>query len=542
MKKNLVVPLILTGMAGSTIYLLSILSAKETLAESQDFTTARVSPTVVNVSTLPTLSAAEATQLRSQSRVLPTQIPGGIARLSRIKANPLSTSEGKLAAQVNRSITPVSAPPNVNTASGTRATSTKNCVGNAATGFAPSDSHGAVGRNHYVEVTNVDLGIYAKTSCTRNRFVSLKTFFGITDPNTTAFDPRAIYDFRNNRYVVTTETRKTSSTDQFQYFAVSQTGDPLGAWNVYRIPISEGSYRFCKKALTDFWDYPNLGYNSNQWFITANNFPTSGASYGVIMTIDKAPTLTGSVPVLRCYGTSSSTRAQIQFNVAPPLDRGTSTKAYFLATGSGAGSQLREYTLNTLTGGMTYNTPIAIPAWTAPPGAPQPTTTLLLDTLDGRIQSNTVQIGNRVYAIHALNVGGRSAIRLYRVNAGTNTAEVRFTYALTGLAAWGPSFAIANTGSTTSGFFAFNYSGSTLNPAAALVARRNDNVGGFPGFTYQTGVPMTNSCQNGTRCRWGDYSATSLDPANLNSAFGVAQFMTGGSQFSWSTKIMGLRP
>ena len=542
MKKNLVVPLILTGMAGSTIYLLSILSAKETLAESQDFTTARVSPTVVNVSTLPTLSAAEATQLRSQSRVLPTQIPGGIARLSRIKANPLSTSEGKLAAQVNRSITPVSAPPNVNTASGTRATSTKNCVGNAATGFAPSDSHGAVGRNHYVEVTNVDLGIYAKTSCTRNRFVSLKTFFGITDPNTTAFDPRAIYDFRNNRYVVTTETRKTSSTDQFQYFAVSQTGDPLGAWNVYRIPISEGSYRFCKKALTDFWDYPNLGYNSNQWFITANNFPTSGASYGVIMTIDKAPTLTGSVPVLRCYGTSSSTRAQVQFNVAPPLDRSTATTAYFLATDSGAGSQLRKYTLNTLTGAMTYNTPIAIPAWTAPPGAPQPTTTLLLDTLDGRIQSNTVQIGNRVYAIHALNVGGRSAIRLYRVNAGTNTAEVRFTYALTGLAAWGPSFAIANTGSTTSGFFAFNYSGSTLNPAAALVARRNDNVGGFPGFTYQTGVPMTNSCQNGTRCRWGDYSATSLDPANLNSAFGVAQFMTGGSQFSWSTKIMGLRP
>ena len=535
--------LILSGMTGLSVYFIGLFVPKETLAESQDFTTAKVSATFVNVRQLPTLSAAEATQLRSQERVISTRIPGGVTRLNRIKMNPLSTPEGKLAAQANRGITPVSAPPNAKTASGTRATSTRNCVGNAATGFAPSDSHGAVGLNNYVEVTNVDLGIYPKTgSCSPNSFVSLKAFFGITDPNTTAFDPRAIYDFRNNRYVVTTETRKTSSTDQFQYFAVSQTGDPLGAWNVYRIPISEGSYRFCKKALTDFWDYPNLGYNSNQWFITANNFPTSGASYGVIMTIDKAPTLTGSVPVLRCYGTSSSTRAQVQFNVAPPLDRSTATTAYFLATDSGAGSQLRKYTLNTLTGAMTYNTPIAIPAWTAPPGAPQPTTTLLLDTLDGRIQSNTVQIGNRVYAIHALNVGGRSAIRLYRVNAGTNTAEVRFTYVLTGLAAWGPSFAIASTGSTTSGFFAFNYSGSAQNPAAALVASRNDGVGGFPGFTYQTGVPMTNSCQNGTRCRWGDYSATSLDPANLNSAFGVAQFMTGNSQFNWSTVIMGLRP
>jgi hypothetical protein len=217
--------------------------------------------------------------------------------------------------------------------------------------------------------------------------------------------------------------------------------------------------------------------------------------------------------------------------------------AYFLSTGSGSGSQLLKYTLNTSTNLMTFNTPITIPAWTAPPGAVQPGTTLRIDTLDGRFQSNNVQIGGLVYGIHALNVGGRSAIRLYQVNAVANTAAVRFTYSLTNnLAAWGPSFAMRDAAAGTSGFLAFNYSGATQNPAAALVARRNDAVGGFPGFTYQVGVPMTNSCQNGTRCRWGDYSATSLDPSNLNSAFGVAQYMTGNSQFSWSTKIMGLTP
>jgi hypothetical protein len=515
-----------------TVYSIDALTPKDTLAKApESFTSTTVEATVVDVSKLPKLSTQQRSASRGQS-VPATRIPIGEAQLDKIKKNPPAKSALK--------VTSVDAPPSAQGAA--RTTSTYNCVGNAATGFAPSDSHGAVGRKHYVEVTNVDLGIYPKNSCTRQSFVSLKSFFGITDAGATAFDPRATYDFVNNRYVVTAETRTTSGggTDQFQYFAVSKTGNPLGAWTVYAISLSSGTSFFCKKALTDFWDYPNLGYNKDKWFITANNFPAGGGAYGAIMTIDKAPTLTGGTTTLRCYGTGASA---VQFNTAPPLNRGkTGVLAYFLSPGSGGGSQFLKYTLDTSTNVMTFNTPIPIPAWTAPPGAIQPTTTLRLDTLDGRVQSNTTQLSGIVYAIHALNVGGRAGLRLYRVNAPANTASVLTTYAITGADSWGPSFALANSQSGTYGFYAFSYSSATLNPAAALVSRRNDGVGGNNlGFTYQVGVPMTNSCQNGTRCRWGDYSATSLDPLNLSSAFGVTQFMTGNSQFNWSTKIMGLQ-
>ena len=535
--------ILLSSLTGAIVYSLGMFIPKPALAQPAGFTAIKVKPTVVDVQKLPSLSPTQVARLRATATVPSTRIPIGEAQLNAIKQNPRSTPEGQAAVQASSSITASPIPPQVG-ARGTQpqtATSTYNCIGNSATGFAPSDSHGAVGLSNYVEVTNVDLGIYAKTSCTRNRFVSLKSFFGITDPNTTAFDPRAIYDFQNNRYVVTTETRNSGSTDQFQYFAVSKTSNPLGAWTRYKIPLSEGTSTFCKKAASDFWDYPNLGYNKDKWFITANNFPEFSATYGAIMTIDKAPTLTGGTPTFRCYGTVAG--QSVRFNVAPPLDRSTTARlAYFISTGSGAGSQLLKYRLDTINNSMTFNTPIAIPAWTAPPNAPQPGTTLRIDTIDGRFQSNNVQIGAFVYGIHAINNGGFAAARLYKINAAANTAAVIFTLTAPNVAVWGPSFALRDTAAATSGFLAFNYSSSTINPSAALVLRRNDGVGGFIGYTYAVGVPMTNSCQNGTRCRWGDYSATSLDPSNLNSAFGVAQYMTGNSQFEWATKIMGLTP
>jgi hypothetical protein len=522
--------------AGGALSLLGFFAHQSTLAKSSaNYTSIQVEAKTVDLRKLPELPRKRSAL--GKGTVVETRIPIGRGQLEQIKRDPLSTAAGRAASQANLNVKAVDAPPLIKG----RTTSTYNCIGNAATGSAPSDSHGTVGRSNYVEVTNVDVGIYPKNSCTRQRFVSLKSFFGITDINTTAFDPRAIYDFVNDRYVVTAETRKTGSTDQFQYFAVSQTGNPLGAWTIYAIRLSSGTSFFCKKALTDFWDYPNLGYNKDKWFLTANNFPVSGSAYGVIMTIDKAPTLIGGTTTLRCYGTGASA---VQFNTAPPMTRASQNNiAHFLGTGSGFGNRFLKYTLNTSTNLMTFNTPIPIPAWTAPPGAIQPTTTLRLETLDGRIQSNTVQIGNElVYAIHSLNVGGRAGLRLYRVNTTANTSSVLTTYAITNADAWGPSVALASGSPSTYSFYSFSYSSATLNPSAALVSRRTDGVGGNNlGFTYQVGVPMTNSCQNGTRCRWGDYSATSLDPLNLSSAFGVAQFMTGNSQFSWSTKIMGLR-
>lgn len=247
--------LVLSGLTGLTIYLLGMIAPKETVAGPQDFSTAKVTPSVVVVRELPSFSSQDFPQKSSKKMLIPQLIPGGLARLARIKRDPRSVPEGRAAAKANYNIKS-SPPPKLFGVNGSKlraVTSTYNCVGNPVTGvdgvvWAPSNSSGAVGLNNYVEVTNIHLGIYSKTSCTNRRFVSLKQFLRISDVNTVAIAPQAMYDFQNNRYVVTSVAFKSSSTDVFQYLAVSRTGDPLGAWNIYRIPLSEGTYKFCKKA------------------------------------------------------------------------------------------------------------------------------------------------------------------------------------------------------------------------------------------------------------------------------------------------------
>ena len=198
------------------------------------------------------------------------------------------------------------------------------CNANIATGFAPSDIHGAVGISRFVVVTNVDIGVYNRAGCTIVSRVPLKTLFaGFANIGIqTLFDPRVLYDSAAGRFFVTAESRQTG-TDQYQYFAVS-TNSTASAWIRYRIRLSDSTGVFCKRAANSFWDYPSAGKSSNRWFIAANDFPVTGAATGAIIAIDKAPTLIGAATGVKCFN-------NLAFNLAPPIVLDSSTQSVFLA-------------------------------------------------------------------------------------------------------------------------------------------------------------------------------------------------------------------
>lgn len=54
----------------------------------------------------------------------------------------------------------------------------------------PPDTHGAVGLDYFVEVTNSHVDVYQKSEGTRVKSVSLASFFGYTKQ--TLFDPRCV--------------------------------------------------------------------------------------------------------------------------------------------------------------------------------------------------------------------------------------------------------------------------------------------------------------------------------------------------------------
>jgi hypothetical protein len=135
----------------------------------------------------------------------------------------------------------------------------------------PPDTHGAVGLNHFAEITNSHLDIYQKAAPnTRVGSVSLASFFGYA--TRTLFDPRVVYDPGYNRWIITADARAETAAVQWFFIAVSQTADPLGAYYIYRVNVSNGF-----GAINGVqWDYPQVGFDQNAVIFTANFFNTSG--------------------------------------------------------------------------------------------------------------------------------------------------------------------------------------------------------------------------------------------------------------------------
>jgi len=421
------------------------------------------------------------------------------------------------------------------------------CNTNVATGSAPSDIHGAAGPAVLVVVTNVDIGVYDKSTCAMISRVPLTTLFaGFGDiANQTLFDPKVIYDRAAGRFFVTAESRDNRGiTDQYQYFAVSTT-NAASAWHRYRFGLSVGTTFWCKRASNSFWDYPSSGKSANRWFITANDFPVSGGATGAIMAIDKAPTLTGA-------GTSAICWNNLAFNVAPPivLDAATSQSVFLYprATFIGRYDHAAGATLgaDTLAAGANY----AIATWAVPPDAVQPNGQKL-DSLDGRFQSASIQSRNRIWNIHTIASGTAPVIRWYRLTKVGSTVLSTNTVTSTGGHLFNPSFV---TGSGLDGAPAFINASRTVPTCATssclasmmtYSGPNTSNTTGWLGYlaasstnqfaTDGFGTPCNNVLLRGS-CRWGDYSSITVDPNEAGSAWGFNQLINGTTQFDWFTR------
>ena len=421
------------------------------------------------------------------------------------------------------------------------------CQTNSAVGFLPSDIHGAAGPANIVTVTNVEVGVYNKTNCALVSKVSLKTFFNaFSIPATqTLFDPRVLYDPAVDRFFVSADSDDSTNTDQFQYFAVS-TDNTGTTWFQYRFFLSQGGSFFCKQAANRSWDYPSAGYSSARWFITANDFGITTVR-GAIISIDKAPSLVGTAPSAICFN-------DLVFNIAPPLVQDSSTTPYFLSPGSGSGNSITRYQLTegASVGSDTLSTtsPITVTAWTVAPDAAQPNGQRL-DTLDGRFQSASIQNGTSLWNVHAVN-NGRAVARLYQFST-TGTAPL-FTIDLFTASddnVFNPSVATNAADAFVTATRTWPSQGAPTGNAAMLMFRGpNSSSAGYTFDVVATSATQFTVEFDGVRfvpcntvsnektsasCRWGDYSATQIDPSSTAAAWGFNQLITGATSGNWAT-------
>ena len=148
----------------------------------------------------------------------------------------------------------------------------------------PPDTDGAVGPAHAMTMVNTQVHVQTKAGADV-ALVSLDTFWaatGVFGP----FDPHVIYDSISGRWIAACDARQ-ESPDSKVLFAISATADPTGAWTFYSF-VADGS------GIT--WaDYPGFGVNNTWIAITQNMFTVASNGYvgAKAWIIDKSTALAG---------------------------------------------------------------------------------------------------------------------------------------------------------------------------------------------------------------------------------------------------------
>ncbi|HEY9513065.1 MAG TPA: hypothetical protein VIQ48_10885 [Rhodanobacter sp.] len=161
----------------------------------------------------------------------------------------------------------------------------------------PPDQGLCAGNGFVMESVNDVLAIYDRSGNQLVGPVDLNTFYGYAaaiNRTTGAYgpsitDPSCYYDADTQRWFqialtldrvgTTSELAGTNHLD----IAVSQTADPTGAWNIYRLPVqnngTEGTPDHgCSEGYC-LGDYPHIGADANAIFLTTNEFSLFGPGF-----------------------------------------------------------------------------------------------------------------------------------------------------------------------------------------------------------------------------------------------------------------------
>ncbi|HND52088.1 MAG TPA: Ig-like domain-containing protein, partial [Pirellulaceae bacterium] len=140
-------------------------------------------------------------------------------------------------------------------------------------GGTPPDTHGAVGKTHVLNVSNQTIQWFTKDG-TNQMHTSLTNFFAPLHPapGLGPFDPKAIYDRYTDRYVVIAlEVLDTSFGDPINssrvMIAVSDDSDPNGNWRFQSVNTMQNI-----GGESQWLDYPGLGIDEEAIYITGNMF------------------------------------------------------------------------------------------------------------------------------------------------------------------------------------------------------------------------------------------------------------------------------
>src|ERR1700741_66966 len=161
----------------------------------------------------------------------------------------------------------------------------------------PPDQGLCVGNGYVMEAVNDVLRVFDTSGHPQLGVVDLNTFYGYPaaiNRTTGAYgpeitDPSCYYDIATQRWflaVLTLDRVGTTSalagTNHLD-IAVSQTASPLGAFNIYRLPVQDDGTQGTPNHMCTggpcLGDYPHLGADASGFYLTTNEFNFSAPGF-----------------------------------------------------------------------------------------------------------------------------------------------------------------------------------------------------------------------------------------------------------------------
>ena len=431
----------------------------------------------------------------------------------------------------------------------------------------PPDQGLCAGAGKVLEPVNDVMGVFSTSGALLAGQIPMSSVFGepVGSYGTFLSDPRCVFDTSSATFIITELAIDASGiTSHLDIGVMAATSSTI---TTYRVATTDAIATGCPC----FGDQPRLGLDAQNVYVASDEFAINGPAFGgsqilavsrtQLESLASAPRavaflhlVDAGVPVRGLQPAITSGRAPAEFFAHS-----------FVATASGS-PQLSDDRIGVFAmtheravgsgGTPTLSAPVVttVARYTQPVGAVNPNG-FALNPDDDRLQQLQYIKGKLWTTLSAAVKFSRSnalydGIAWIELSVGlagsspTVSVTAESLIASRGIDLLFPAITEAPNGAAA---IAMSLTGQTLNPSAAYVTRSSGSQAWGTIFVAATGAAADNgpTCAQAPTCRWGDYSAVTVDPATGHfwaAAEYVAPFSsdsdTIGGYCNWGTRVL----
>ncbi|MHB8672944.1 MAG: fibronectin type III domain-containing protein [Candidatus Limnocylindrales bacterium] len=394
----------------------------------------------------------------------------------------------------------------------------------AESGAEPPDGWVAVNATSVVASVNGAVRIYDRVGDPLQTTPTW-AFFGVPVGQEES-DPRILWDAWHDRWVGSIVSKNPDFSANFIYLVVSETADPLGAWDRFAFP-SGGILP----------DQPTIASSTDKIVITANDFRGAGAFLGAaILAIDWVTVIAGG-PLAFVWTDADSSL----FSIRPAQVLSPSPDVHLIAEDAvGATPDVMYKVLSgpataaTTSGFIDLTTgPAAVAAFSIPPAPRQAGGDTISLAVDERPLDAVWRNGILWFVATAATTttsGPADAARYTQLDTSTAvpTAPADFIVTAPGVDVYTPGLTLSADGTL---FASFSTSSPTLNPDIEFATWTAAGGLSVPQVLDRSAAPYAGE-------RWGDYAGIAADVVGSGAVWMVGEVVAADG--TWVTDIARL--